>query len=276
MAWSKKKGVVPKKELMNIFKPATDLKIDDGLKMGMYSRSKLGKTHIICTAAEFAKRGPLFIIDTENNVKKETSRLPLDQQNRIFVTEVLKLEESGVERKKKVDVIRSLDLVMEATDVLTDIIQDSITNPDSLYKRGTVAIDSGTDIWQWLGVWLTDEADIKKTQKGDMPRFEWGKANKRYIEFMYMLLNSNWNVIMSFRSEAAVGSTGEDLGHNKARWQKDTDFWLDLICELDNDGQDFRLFFRGDRFGQLKGSITDPSFERVIKEINRQSGAIIL
>lgn len=277
MPWdkSKKGSNIPKKTLEDIFKPSEDLEIDDGLKVGVYSRSKMGKTHFGASAAEFATRGPVYIIDTENNVKKETTRLSKEMQSRIFVSEVMKLENAGAERTQKVDVVASMELLFEAADVLTDVIQASLVDNDDVMARGTVVIDSGTDVWKWLGIWLDEVASTKSNRDGSMPRYEWGKANKRYTEFMYMLLNSNWNVIMTFRSEGAVSDKGEDLGFNKARWQKDTDFWLDLIGELTHDGKDFYLTFKGDRFGMLKGGVKDPTFERVVDEIEAQSGAVI-
>ena len=273
MAWDKgKKGSnVPKKALEDIFKPSENLEIDDGLKIGVYSRSKMGKTHLGTSAAEFSTRGPVYIIDTENNVKKETKRLPLEMQQRIFVSEVLKLDDDDSD---KVDLVKSMELLFEATDVLTDVIQHSNKDETGM-SRGTVVIDSGTDVWKWLGIWLDEVADTKSNRDGSMPRYEWGKANKRYTEFMYMLLNSNWNVIMTFRSEGAVSDKGEDLGFNKARWQKDTDFWLDLIGEMSHDGKEFYMTFKGDRFGMLKGGVQNPTFERIIDEIEAQSGAVI-
>ena len=101
MVWdkSKKGSNVPKKALEDIFRPSEDLEIDDGLKIGIYSRSKMGKTHLGASAAEFATRGPVYIIDTENNVKKETKRLPLEMQQRIFVSEVLKLDDDDKDKR---------------------------------------------------------------------------------------------------------------------------------------------------------------------------------
>lgn len=272
MAWNKKDSgpSIIKKTLEEVFKPSIDLELDDGLKIGIFSKSKKGKTHFSVSAAENADRGPVYIIDTENNVKKETKRLPIEVQKRIFVSEVLKLKEFGIEQKKKVDVVSSMELLFEVIDILTD----AINNNDDM-KKGTVVIDSATDPWKWLGIWLDEIADTKTTKDGSIPRFEWGKANKRYTEFMYMLLNSNWNVIMTFRGDSAVNSKGEDLGYDKARWQKDTDFWLDVIGELGHDGRDFYLRFDGDRYGGLVGLVKNPTFEGVIREIEVQSGAVI-
>ena len=44
---------------------------------------------------------------------------------------------------------------------------------------------------------------------------------------------------------------------------------------MSHDGKEFYMTFKGDRFGMLKGGVQNPTFERIIDEIEAQSGAVI-
>ena len=70
---------------------------------------------------------------------------------------------------------------------------------------GTIVIDSGTDMWDWLSTWLELEGATKFNKSDNsMNRTEWGKANKKYADFMYLLLRCNWNVIWTFRAHPVI------------------------------------------------------------------------
>lgn len=268
-----------------LFKPSVDLERLHGLKMGVYGRSKVGKTH-------FALTGPLpiFAVDTEGSIGLNAQRFDKARQEGIIVSEVIRFADK---KSRKIDLVQSLDALIGSIDVLTTVMalaevpEDKYTEDDkikiqelkSLYpaydptKRGTIVIDSATDVWKWMTIWVEETG--KRTAKGDMPRFEWGKANKKYADFMYMLLRSNWHVVLTFRSQAAVSDKGEDLGWYTPRWQKDTEFWLDLNTELLMEGTDRVMKFRGDRFGMIQDDLVNPTWDSLIAHLKSKSGVSI-
>jgi PIN domain nuclease of toxin-antitoxin system len=284
MAWDNNTVDGNSKDIADLFTPVVELEIDDGLHMGVYGPSKMGKT-TFCTTAPL----PQYWIDTESNMKKEAKKLPKDIQEQIFVSEVLKWATvaQGGKKKKKIDLVASMEMAFDAMDALTD----KVTQMNEEKKKrieageevthgapGTMIIDSATDIWKWISLWKDQGAGgkLKKTKSGSIPRYEWGHANERYAEFIYMLLTSGWHVIMTFRSQQAVNNKGEDVGYLKARWQKDTDYWLDLIMEANTDGVDFVWKFKGDRFGKISGSIANPTWDTLLQRIHDESGVDII
>lgn len=269
----------------NLFKPSTDLELSDGLKLGVYGKSKTGKTTLSQTAVLIrGELSPVYIIDTEGNAKKGSKLLPLEQQEKIFIAEVIKYikPKPGETNKKvkKIDLISSLDAAYAAMDQIIEVINNTECI-EGQGAPGTIVIDSASDIWIWLGTWLEHGAPgaskkVKKTKGGATPRYEWGIANERYQEFIYLLLDSGWHVIMTFRAHDAISKKGEDLGYVLPKWQKNTDFWIDCETELQYDGVNYNLIFRGDRYGNMKGKIQNATFTDLLDHIEKESGARIL
>jgi hypothetical protein len=132
------------------------------------------------------------------------------------------------------------------------------------FPRGTIVIDSGTDIWDWLGIWK-DEQNFKEPG-----RLQWGHANKRYARFIIMLLHSKWNVLGTFKAEGMVDSKGGDMGQDKAKWQKKTDYYFDVIIEYKLVGNIRQAIFRGDRYGGNLGVLENPTWDDVKKHLERK------
>jgi hypothetical protein len=239
------------RNIKEIFKPSVELEHVSGLKIACWGRAKVGKTHLAMTAPK-----PIYGIDTEGSWSLNRLQFPKDVQEQIHVAQVLY---EADKKLHKVDVVKSLDAAYEAMDVLTDFIAD--------YKGpiGTIVIDSGSDIWDWLGTWK-DESNFT-----DPGRLAWGHANKRYNEFIMMMLHSQWNVIGCFRAEAAVGDRGADLGYDKAKWQKKTDYWFDVILEMKYDGLTRQVIFKGDRFGGTHTPLTNPTWDSIVKHLRDTS-----
>lgn len=260
MAWGKteNKEETPK-DVSTIFTPVVDLEEITALKLGVYGKAKVGKTHFCLTA-----KRPVYIIDTEGSIKINVKQLPKEEREGIFVAEVL---QAADKKDKEIDLVKSLDALVEAIDTITDAV---IKQEESGSNPGTIVIDSATDIWDWLSIWLDEAAT--RTKAGDMPRFEWGKANKKYTEVMYMLLRSNWNVVMTFRAKEVVNSKGESLGTYGPRWQKNTDYWLDLITEMQRDGLSHVMRFRGGRYGDVIPDLKEPTWEKLRKHISDNTG----
>ncbi len=269
MAWDSAPVAAAKDEprksrpVSELFTPAVDLESSDSLKVALYGRAKVGKSHFAYSAAQDEK---VYIIDTENSAKTLLKRFPPSLQQNINVINVMM---TAGKTDKKVDLIASLNAMYEAIDSLTDMI---LEQQESNKESGCIILDSATDLWDWLQIWLEERANVKRTASGDMPRFEYGKANKKYTEFIQMLLRSDWDVILTFRAKEAMTSKGESLGYDNPRWQKNTDYWVDLIAELKRDGTDHIMSFVGGRYGDWIDDITNPTWRKLKAHINSQAG----
>lgn len=264
------------------FTPATELEQDDGLKIAVLAKAKQGKTAL--TQAETVL--PRYCIDTEGNIKKEVKNFKSrphtpEEAAQTHIAEVLKLSNVIEDKRKgttKIDLVASLNAAFDAIDEITEIVKNTPhTKGDP--APGTIIVDSATDIWDWTKMWLEDGADgtLKRSKTtGEIPRFEWGKANEKYTNFIHLILHSDWHVIMTFRAKPAVNDKGEDLGYNVADWQKYTDFWFDIICELKWKGTASELTFRGDRYGNIQDKIFDPTWPKIVAKIEEHSGLKIV
>ena len=247
------------------FKPAVELEIKDSVKLGIFGGYKTGKTHFCITCKK-----PLMVIDTEDawNWEIEMARASGMDVSEIDVTQVLHWanKEEG-----KVDLVQSLEAMIDAIDVLTSLIALDKGNPDA--RRGTIVIDSMSDLWGWLGSWK-EELDAGKEKTN---RLDWGKVNKRYIEVIYMLLHSNWNVVLTFRSKPQVDEKGSDTGIRDAQWQKNTGYYIDSVIEFDFVAQEFQATFHKGRLGKfMYGKVMrNPDWPTLIKYIKDNAGITI-
>lgn len=260
MAWgtpSTEKKNVEKKKLSDLFIPSTQIKLDNGLKCAIYGKAKVGKTHFCLTAPT-----PIYFLDTEGSAKINIKQFPQNVQEQCFIFSALDYATKDAKRGK-IDVVESLDTLFEAVDLITD---ETINNPDF---SGTIVVDSGTDVWDWLGTWLEERADVKTTKSGQMMRTEWGKANGKYAQFMQQLLKSNMNVIATFRAVSAIDNQGANLGYDNPKWQKNTDYWFDLIAEMKVTSKR-ELICQGDRFGLGVGHrIANPTWQSLVEDLRQ-------
>jgi hypothetical protein len=254
--------------LKGYFKPAAELEIRDSAKFALYGLEKTGKTHFCRTA-----KRPMWVIDSEGSWNWEIDQMKArgESIDGINVSQVLKWANKS---EGKLDLIGSLDALVEAIDLVTTVI--AMEGPDA--PKGTIVIDSMTDLWDWLGIWLDEIPGKMKSGTGDkMSRFEWGKANKRYIDVIYMLLHSNWNVIFTFRAKPIVDDKGGDTGNNVARWQKNTGYYVDSIIEMSFVAGEFQAQFHKGRLGKfMYGQVLrNPDWGSVVKFIKEKSGITI-
>lgn len=247
------------------YKPAVELEIRDSVKFAIFGAEKTGKTHFSVTG-----KRPLYVIDTEGSWNWEIEQLKAQGTNidGINVSQVLKWANKD---EGKLDLIGSLDALIEAIDLITTIIALERDDPNA--QRGTIVIDSMTDLWDWLGIWL-DELPGKSEKAS---RFEWGKANKKYIDVIYMLLHSNWNVIFTFRSKPVVDDKGGDTDIRVARWQKNTGYYVDSIIEMSFEAGEFQAAFHKGRLGKFMYGqrLRNPDFPSVVKFIKEKAGLTI-
>lgn len=242
------------------FKVVSEMPPVEGLKVGVYGPTGSGKTHFALTAPK-----PVFVIDTEFGCRLVAEKFP--EKDQIYIFEALHLDPKTLE----VDPVRSLELVEQALTAVIGYVQD---HPD---VRGTIVIDSMTDIWSWLGIWLDESPDTKK-KDGHILRFEWGKANKRYIMMIHKLLRSKWHVVLTGKIQEVFDSEGRPVqGMYRPRWQRDTEYWVDIVMRsevryLPGKTEPLRQFtITKCRAWNLTGTLANPTWDDLVRFIEEKA-----
>lgn len=249
----------------DIFVPATELPTIKWLKLGVWGPPKVGKTHFTMTNPT----GKIFIIDTEGSAKTNIQMFPDDVKERVFIFDVLK---HATTKDGEIDY-----------DNLIAILEDVIRKTSQTIKQEggenvTIVIDSATDIWDWLAIWVTELPGVKHigADKDKVNRLEWGKPNRKYADIFRNLLFAECNVILTFLAKDTVSSTGETIGI-EPRWQKNTFRWLDVVAQLEKVGDRRTMRFSGSK--NVGGRIVDkmpdlenPDWLALCKHIEKHTG----
>lgn len=271
MAFGAAKSTKQTKELStrslgDLYKPATDLKGGHGLKIAIWGRAKVGKSHFCLTPP-----GKIYVIDTESAIKTNIQSFSDDVRERVFVADVLQF--SGLkEGSSEINYEGILDIIEDAVDKIL------IAAKEEGESNITVVIDSASDLWDWLGIWLADLPGVAHIGKdGDkVNRLEWQKANKRYAAIMLKLTMSGCNIICTFKAKDAVGNDGADLGYAKPRWQKNSKHRFDLVGVIEKSGDKRVLKFTGSdnggRYGDKIPDLENPTWSSLLKHLEKQCG----
>jgi len=243
-------------EINELFKEYSESKdeIIKGHRLGIYGESGVGKTRFILTAPR-----PIFIIDTELGVRETLYDYARDHDiDGIKCFEVLVGEEQS-DGTIKADVDKSLKNIEIAA---TTILKFARDNPD---VKGTIAIDSMSDVWDWLGQWLTKLPGVKLTSSGKPQQLEWQHANERYLQLLYdllMLYEEGWHVILTGRLKEDYIGAGIKTGEVKGAWQKWTQHWVSIV-----------IFMFKEYYFESDEDLNDPVKRKLSKKFKR--GALI-
>jgi hypothetical protein len=269
LAFGKAEEAKPKpldgKSLGDLFVPATELPSIKWLKIGVWGPPKVGKTHFTMTNP----KGKIFIIDTEGSAKVNVQMFPKSVKERVFIFDV----QSFVETKDE-DI--DYDHLIS---VLEDIVKKiTIAIKEEGGENVTLVIDSATDVWEWLSIWVTELPGAKHIggDKDKVNRLEWGKPNKKYATIFRHLLMAECNVILTFLAKETVDDTGKTLGI-EPRWQKNTFRWLDVVGQLEKVGDRRTLRFTGSKNvgGRIVDNLPDlenPDWPKLCAHIAKHSG----
>ena len=186
------------------------------LRIGVFGLTGSGKSHFALTAPP-----PVFVIDTEKGVPPLIHRRgsPFEDKD-IRVADVLATDEYG-----DVDLVKSLRKCEQAIEAAAKYAHE---HPE---ERGTIVLDTASELWGWYGIWLESEGATRFTKSGEMLRVEWGKVNRPYTQQMYRLILSGWNVVVTAKARELYTRGGEPMGVYTMRAQKDTEHWLDVVLE---------------------------------------------
>lgn len=256
---TKKSTKVEKKDMTNVlsmFKPAIDIPAVKCLRCGIYGAPKAGKTHWLLTAKK-----PLYVLDTEKSVPLLVKQLPEEIQKQIFIVDLVDYAEKNGQH---MDVTKSMEAAFDIIGQLVDAVSESD-------QVGTIALDSMTDLYEYLKSWLAESVDDSKKFGDTIMGFEYGKLNKRWTQFMRLLQASDWNVILTFKAKQRYDGM-KPTGIFDPDWQKNTFYWLDLNIEIKKEFDDHRFVFHGGRFGDKYDDLLNPTYDDVREYLTKKTG----
>ena len=217
----------------------------ENLKVGIFGLPKTGKTYFSLTAPE-----PIAVIDTELGTAPVAIQHFPEKDIRIYEVDVL----SGSGDIDPDMAIRNIEMAVR------DIVLDE--------NIKTVVLDSGTDLWSFMHMWLDRVA--RKTKIGTIVRTEWGMANARYRAIVQKLRAMKKHLIFTGHAKPVYTEDGKETNMFKPDWQRDTAYWFDVIVETakkaTGKGWEFQLIVRDVRFMQVEPYvITLPTWQKLVE-----------
>lgn len=268
MAGFRKPGTAPKAAaesatIEDYFTISTDLPNISGFRLSVFGESGIGKTHLCSNAP-----GEIFFIDTEGTAKMVIDKQPIEKRKCIRLMNVKQKFTNDVEI---INYATTLEGLEQAVDMIYRYTQGT---EESKPERGTIVIDSMSDVWDWYQFWLSIQTDLVRAKTGKMIQTEWGRANKRHKELLDKLLLTGWNVVVTAQAHPVYDSGGQITQTNDAKWQKGVPFWADVSGEIRRNGTKTEFVIRKCRHEmRLVGSrIEDPTFERIVEFISKETG----
>jgi len=206
MAWGSKVKVKKKIKREDYFKPVEDFHVK-ALTILLFGDPATLKTGFCMSCPE-----PVYGIDTEGAWPRVKRHFPGKQ---IFCFDILEaaLDPNSDELDAKV----ALDELENALSALQDV------------NSGTIAIDSLTDVYNWMQAWLEQTAMYRSEKTGRPYQFEWGRLNTRWTQLMQRLLAKKTvtKVFTAHPKEVYLGK--EATGKLIARTHESTPFLADVV-----------------------------------------------
>lgn len=243
-----------------------------GAKVFIWGSYGIGKSYFALSFPE-----PIYVISTEFGVSQLLHHFP-DKDIRIMectetYTDAPIKKISGKEDTSlgATDPEVSLRNIEKATLLLKDV------------TKGTIVLDSGSDMWEFFSAWIDYNAD-KYTKSGQMMRTEWGKVNSKYKNILMRLISRPTNFVLTGRSQNVYSSDGKETQQEKFSGQKNTPFIPDLVLHLqrnkrpniDSSGKvigniDERIAtVEKNRFGEAGQVILDPTYNSLKDSLKDQ------
>jgi hypothetical protein len=247
----------PPKDPRLYFKGGSQVKALKGLRLAVWGGPGTGKSNLCFTMPK-----PIRAINTDFGM------YPLLEQKEFaqwlkpnLLEDMIEIAEIGAmdEFTKEPDPLASLTAIEEA---LTSLVG---------MELGTICLDSGSDVWQFISHWLEEVAHFRSAKTGDKYQFEWGKANARYRLIMMRIVSKPINLVITGQSSIVYrdGNPTDDL---KADWMKKTPYWADLELEMQRRSDKvFQAKVRKCRLGANKTDlIINPTYENIVKWVRTE------
>lgn len=225
-----------KEEIKKTWKNQSDLKIPDkselftsadkyvhkrGLKIGVYGPPESSKTYFCCTCP-----GDVMLLDTE------FGSYPVAKK---FKDKTINIADITVINQQTDDIDSNASIAR--AEIALKTIKDM--------QKGTVCIDSVSDIWSWMGSWLEETASLRSKKTGKMLQLEWGKANARYRNMIVKLLSKPVHVVLTAQQKSVYTSGGQATDMVEPSWQKLTPYWVDIVVRLEKTFSTSGTYYNG-------------------------------
>ncbi|MDO8622634.1 MAG: AAA family ATPase [archaeon] len=229
-----------KEDVSSLFVPLQEVAQKRGLKVGVYGKAGSGKTRFALTFPE-----PIYVLDTEKGSDFFGKLFP---NKKIHIADVY---QKGKEGEK--DEVACFEKFQKTINWITEN-----------EKEGTVVIDSGSDLWKFAQTYgkvkifnLTPEARLRL-------RFDWGKITNLYEQLLSSLIHSSLNVVITGKVSNKFDSTGQETGETQSRWQKDTEYALDIVMEMQkHDLKDKNVFYATVEKCRANGNLTGKKIDDI-------------
>jgi hypothetical protein len=197
------------------FKKLSECEASKFVKVGVHGQAKTGKTKLLL---DFP--GPIYIIATEPGIVPLKS---ICANKEVYFVDVYEPDYEGT---FEVDPTKSLQNIDNAVRTIRQI---SLADPKAV---GTVGVDSVTDVWKWVQEWMkTEILKIDKTARVRQ-QWDWGFANTKYQNIIMQLCALPANLVLTAQDKEVYAGAGAPSGDYVARWQGQTQFWVDLTIGL--------------------------------------------
>jgi len=212
MGWQDKKvtGEKQRRPKEDLFQTMESMPKEKKMKLAVWGESGKGKTYAVCSAPP-----PVYVLETEYGIAQLYKHFP-DKLDDIKVLHCAVSDRATIED----DAIASLELIEEALDALKDVTE------------GTIAIDSGSDLWQWVQIRLKVEVlKLGPTERIAPSDYSW--ANTYYKKLMLKMKSIPVHMIFTGHSQEKFGDARlTRTGVYAPRWQKWTPQYVDAVVHL--------------------------------------------
>lgn len=207
------------KQTSDLFKPIDEVEEGEGLKMLIYGKPETGKTYLGLSFPD-----PIYVISTEFGVKKLRHHFPekdirLLECNVPFAAKPTDRKGNVIDTPFNTDPETSLKKIEDASFALEQI------------KGGTVIIDSASDIWSWLSLYLGNVGErsvSKKTGEEFIKGTEWAKINEAF-----RILINRFNSLPCHMVVTARQKDGFEGSEATFKASKDVDHFVDISIHME-------------------------------------------
>jgi len=215
-------------------KPAIDIPMKESTIISIFGGFGVGKSHWAFTA-----KRPIVIVDTER--RADNILLQMSQHgdvNDIYQFDVMKYAQvtgGDLDYSNMLDKFR-MDIV------------DFANQCKASEEKGTIVIDSMSDIIRWYGQWLDQQKNVKRDPDGIVSAFERGKSKEKVREFADLLKLTGWNIIFTLK-EKQEWEGGKPADSYKPEWDKEMGHASDFVVNLRMVGSDRKFILHKNSFG---------------------------
>lgn len=188
------------------FKPIKELPPLKRLRVAGWGPPETGKSYFGDTFPP-----PVYVIDTELAARQLAFEHFSDKDIRVFE---VKIVDPDTDKERPLECLNEFE---QAVKSLKDV------------KAGTVVVDTISDYWSWMSVYVDSAAEKHYKKSGEPMRTEWSKANERYKYFVMRLsAMENVNVVLLATAKRKYDDQGKEMATKDPSWMYKTPHMVDL------------------------------------------------